>query len=75
MLAPRTSAGVRPDGGDGRRVPEQIRLRMDVRESLIAEEVDPYPPSFRPSRAIGELRLGMTASIAGRVLGVRDSAG
>ena len=56
-------------------MPEQIRLRMEVRESLIAEEVDPYPPSFRPSRAISELRLGMSASIAGRVLGVRDLGG
>ena len=75
LLSARTAPGVRPDDADERRVPEQIRLRMEVRESLIAEEVDPYPPSFRPSRAIGELRLGMTASIAGRVLGVRDLGG
>ncbi len=59
----------------GSPVPEQIRLRMAVRESLIADAVDPYPPSFRPSRPIGQLRLGMVASIAGRVLGVRDLGG
>ena len=74
-LSTRSTAGLRRGDLDQRRVPEQIRLRMAVRESLIAHDVDPYPPSFRPSRATGELRLGMTASIAGRVLGIRDLGG
>ncbi|HEY5822356.1 MAG TPA: bifunctional lysylphosphatidylglycerol synthetase/lysine--tRNA ligase LysX, partial [Propionibacteriaceae bacterium] len=74
-----TVAAVRPvvvpDPAPADRLPEQTRLRMGVRQSLLDAGVDPYPPSFRPSRGIGELRLGMTASIAGRVLGVRDLGG
>ena len=57
------------------RIPEQIRQRMEVRESLLAAGSDPYPPSFRPTRTNAELRLGMTASVAGRVLAVRDLGG
>ena len=57
------------------RIPEQIRQRIGVRESLLAHGDDPYPPSFQPTRANAELRLGMTASVAGRVLAVRDLGG
>ncbi len=57
------------------RLPEQTRLRMDVRQSLLDAGVDPYPPSFRPTRAIGDLRLGATAAVAGRVHAVRDLGG
>ncbi|WP_375424221.1 bifunctional lysylphosphatidylglycerol synthetase/lysine--tRNA ligase LysX [uncultured Friedmanniella sp.] len=57
------------------RVPEQVRQRMAVRSGLLARGVDPYPPSFRPSRSTAELRLGMSASVAGRVLAVRDFGG
>lgn len=70
-LAPAVSKA--PAGTD--RIPEQTQLRMGVRQSLIDAGVDPYPPSFRPTRGIGELRLGMSAQIAGRVLAVRDLGG
>ncbi|WP_204920464.1 bifunctional lysylphosphatidylglycerol synthetase/lysine--tRNA ligase LysX [Microlunatus panaciterrae] len=55
--------------------PEQTRLRMEVREQLLAAGIDPYPPSFRPTAGAGELRLGEHARVAGRVLGVRDHGG
>jgi lysyl-tRNA synthetase class 2 len=48
---------------------------MAVRQSLLEAGTDPYPPSFRPTRAIAELRLGGTASVAGRVLAIRDLGG
>ncbi len=60
---------------DTTRLPEQTRLRMEVRQSLLDGGVDPYPPSFKPTRTIAELRLGLPAAIAGRVLGVRDLGG
>jgi lysyl-tRNA synthetase, class II len=57
------------------RLPEQVRLRMATRQRLLDAGTDPYPPSFRPRRHAAELRLGMTASTAGRVLAVRDFGG
>ncbi|GAA1840571.1 bifunctional lysylphosphatidylglycerol synthetase/lysine--tRNA ligase LysX [Microlunatus capsulatus] len=63
------------DAGDARRLPEQVRQRMAVRDDLLARGVDPYPPAFRPARSLAELRLGMTTSVAGRVLAVRDLGG
>jgi lysyl-tRNA synthetase, class II len=68
MPAPEVPLQVETD----ERLPEQIRQRMNVRESLLQDGADPYPPSFHPSRVNAELRLGMTATIAGRVLAVRD---
>ena len=53
-------------------MPEQTRLRMAVRQELLDAGVDPYPPTFRPSRTCNELRLGAQVSVAGRVLAVRD---
>ncbi len=70
--APRAVTVLEPVGP---RVPEQVQQRMAVRERLLARGVDPYPPSFRPSRRTAELRLGMSASVAGRVLAVRDFGG
>jgi lysyl-tRNA synthetase class 2 len=61
-----------PDGQPANRVSEQVRQRLSLRESLLEEGADPYPPTFHPNRANAELRLGMIASIAGRVLVVRD---
>jgi lysyl-tRNA synthetase class 2 len=57
------------------RLPQQVQQRLDVRARLIAEGTDPYPPWFRPSTSMAELRLGRTASVAGRVLAVRDLGG
>ncbi|GAA3569740.1 bifunctional lysylphosphatidylglycerol synthetase/lysine--tRNA ligase LysX [Microlunatus spumicola] len=62
----------------GPRVPEQVRLRMATRERLIASGTDPYPPSFRPHQAARDLTadaLGQPASLAGRVVAVRDLGG
>ena len=55
--------------------PEQVRLRMAVRQALLDTGVDPYPPSFRPTRLCADLRLGLVSAIAGRVLNVRDLGG
>ena len=58
------------------RVPEQTRLRMGVRQSLLDAGVDPYPPSFRPTRGDRRAAAGHDrASIAGRVMAVRDLGG
>ncbi|MCW2802323.1 MAG: lysine--tRNA ligase [Propionibacteriaceae bacterium] len=57
------------------RIPEQTRLRLDVRQALLDEGVDPYPTSFSPARSCAELRLGLRTSVAGRVLAVRDHGG
>ena len=62
----------------GPRVPEQVRQRMATRERLLASGTDPYPPSFRPhqaAREIDEAALGQPASLAGRVVAVRDLGG
>ncbi|HEY0238971.1 MAG TPA: bifunctional lysylphosphatidylglycerol synthetase/lysine--tRNA ligase LysX, partial [Friedmanniella sp.] len=63
---------------DRPRVPEQVALRMATRERLIAAGTDPYPPSFRPhQRAVDVVgsALGTRASVAGRVVAVRDLGG
>ena len=60
----------------GPRVPEQMRQRMAVRERLLADGVDPYPPSFRPTVGCARLDFGAEdVRLAGRVLAVRDFGG
>ena len=62
----------------GPRLPEQVRLRRATRERLIASGTDPYPPSFRPQQVATDLvpgALGQPASVAGRVVAVRDLGG
>ncbi len=62
----------------GPRVPEQVRLRTATRERLIASGTDPYPPSFHPRQVSTDLvaeALGRPASVAGRVVAVRDLGG
>jgi lysyl-tRNA synthetase, class II len=61
--------------GVGPRLPEQTRLRMQRREQILAAGGDPYPVTFRPTRPCAELRLGEQASVAGRVMAVRDLGG
>ncbi len=58
-----------------RALPQQVRQRIAIRNELVGRGVDPYPPSFRPARRLADLRLGMTTSVAGRVLAVRDLGG
>ncbi|MGI8458890.1 MAG: bifunctional lysylphosphatidylglycerol synthetase/lysine--tRNA ligase LysX [Propionibacteriaceae bacterium] len=57
------------------RVPEQTRLRMDVRQAMIDAGEDPYPVTFRPDHVCAALRLGEDAATAGRVLRIRDHGG
>jgi lysyl-tRNA synthetase, class II len=64
-----------PAGSAPARVPEQTRRRLAVRQSLLDSGIDPYPPTFRPSRSCADLRLGVAASVAGRVLNVRKLGG
>ncbi len=60
----------------GPHLPEQMRQRMAVRERLLAQGVDPYPPSFRPTVGSGELIIGTDdVRVAGRVLAIRDFGG
>ncbi len=48
----------RPDRpADRLRLPEQVRQRMAVREQLLADGVDPYPPWFRPTATCAALLL------------------
>ncbi len=58
-----------------RLLPEQVRLRMDVRQALLDAGEDPYPVTFRPETRCADLRLGQHTSTAGRVLAVRDLGG
>ena len=79
-LPPAAAAPGRPlvPEARGPRVPEQVRLRMATRERLLASGTDPYPPSFRPHQAardLDEAALGQPASLAGRVVAVRDLGG
>ncbi|MFL6028025.1 MAG: bifunctional lysylphosphatidylglycerol synthetase/lysine--tRNA ligase LysX [Friedmanniella sp.] len=57
------------------RWPQQVQLRLDARTRLLAEGIDPYPPSFRPETSLAALQVGSTTSVAGRVLAVRDLGG
>ncbi len=60
------------------RVPEQVRLRTATRARLVAEGTDPYPPSFRPQQGAADVTaetIERAASVAGRVVGVRDLGG
>ncbi len=61
----------------GPRVNEQTRARMEVRSRLLAEGIDPYPPSFRPTSAAAGLTEDAPAGtrLAGRVMRVRDHGG
>ena len=59
----------------GPRVPEQVRLRMQVRADLLAAGREPYPTTFRPTAACADLSLGEQVTAAGRVLAVRDFGG
>ncbi|OYO21043.1 lysine--tRNA ligase [Enemella dayhoffiae] len=52
------------------RRPEQLRVRAAKRDRMLAEGVDPYPPSFQPSTSCAEATGECT--VAGRVLRLRD---
>ncbi|GAA3608426.1 bifunctional lysylphosphatidylglycerol synthetase/lysine--tRNA ligase LysX [Microlunatus ginsengisoli] len=67
-----------PAAPAGPRIPEQMRQRMAVRERLLADGVDPYPPSFRPTARCAQLTDTAGPAevrLAGRVLAIRDFGG
>jgi lysyl-tRNA synthetase class 2 len=68
-----------PDGDD---VPEQVRIRREKRERLLAEGVDPYPVDVPRDHTLAEVRAewgeleagaetGVDVAVAGRVVYVR----
>jgi lysyl-tRNA synthetase class 2 len=65
-------------------LPEQMRVRRQKRDTLLAEGVDPYPGSVSPTHTLGEVvrshpdlppdsRTGETVTVAGRVIFVRNT--
>ncbi|MEU9244813.1 bifunctional lysylphosphatidylglycerol synthetase/lysine--tRNA ligase LysX [Streptomyces sp. NPDC048385] len=61
-----------PDAG----LPDQFRVRRHRLDRLRAAGVDPYPvATVRPTRALADLRDGETATVAGRIMLVRDFGG
>ena len=74
-VAPAEIAGPRPSPDPGPRLPEQMRLRMVVREQILAGGGEAYPTTFRPTKPCGELELGQQVRVAGRVMAVRDLGG
>ncbi|OAR23211.1 lysine--tRNA ligase [Streptomyces sp. ERV7] len=72
-------AGPGAEGAGERRLPEQVRVRHRKLERLRAEGAEPYPVVI-PTRThtLAELRAagaGTAATVAGRVLAVRDFGG
>ncbi|WP_344313832.1 lysine--tRNA ligase [Fodinicola feengrottensis] len=64
-------------------LPEQLRVRRDKRERMLAEGVEPYPVGFPLTTTLGELRrkyadlatdtaTGDTVGVAGRVIFFRN---
>ncbi|MFF7981648.1 bifunctional lysylphosphatidylglycerol synthetase/lysine--tRNA ligase LysX [Streptomyces sp. NPDC007901] len=63
-------------GGRGSDLPEQFRVRRRKLDRLRAAGVDPYPvATVRPTRALADVREGGTATVAGRIMLVRDFGG
>jgi lysyl-tRNA synthetase class 2 len=80
VTEPRVPAAV-PTEDD---LPEQMRVRREKRERLLAEGREPYPVSFRRSHTLAALRAahgdlppdtatGEQVSVAGRVIFVRNT--
>jgi lysyl-tRNA synthetase class 2 len=80
--APDVTALQAADFGDGdergRRLPEQMRVRLSKLNTLQANGIDPYPVGQPPSHTIIQA-LGIddqtTVSVSGRVLRIRDFGG
>ena len=62
-----------PDAGP--RLPEQTRLRMAMREQILAEGGEAYPVTFNPTVPCAQLAFGQQVRTAGRVMAVRDFGG
>ncbi|MER6534845.1 bifunctional lysylphosphatidylglycerol synthetase/lysine--tRNA ligase LysX, partial [Streptomyces sp900105755] len=83
VQAPRSAPVPGVDGGDGTGpgapdagLPDQFRVRRRKLDRLRAAGADPYPVAAGPPpRALTEVREGETATVAGRVMLVRDFGG
>lgn len=71
--APVVAASPRARTGE-RRVDEQTRARIQVRDRLLAEGIDPYPPSFRPTHTGAQL-AGLLDAARPDAGGVDSAAG
>ncbi|TQM29535.1 lysyl-tRNA synthetase class II [Nocardia bhagyanarayanae] len=60
------------------RRPEQVRVRMDKLDRLIAAGIDPYPVAYPPTHTVAAARRsprGTTVRVCGRLLRIRDYGG
>ncbi|MFF2211094.1 bifunctional lysylphosphatidylglycerol synthetase/lysine--tRNA ligase LysX [Streptomyces antibioticus] len=63
-------------GGADAGLPEQVRVRRHTLERLRARGTDPYPVGVPPrTHALADVRTGDTATVAGRIMRVRDFGG
>ncbi len=62
-----------PTARPGPRLPEQVQVRAACREAMLAEGIEPYPASVTVTAACATAAGG--ATVAGRVLTVRDHGG
>ncbi len=61
-----------------RRLPEQVRARMDTRERIIDAGGEAYPPDCHPDHRPGQVAGaadGTVMSVSGRAIGIRDHGG
>ncbi|MDG6103346.1 bifunctional lysylphosphatidylglycerol synthetase/lysine--tRNA ligase LysX [Dactylosporangium aurantiacum] len=84
--APRELLGLDVQAPAQRRVPEQVRVRLDKLAALRRDGVEPYPPQFARTHSVAQLRdahAGLApdtrtteaVSVAGRVVRLRDHGG
>ena len=67
-----------PVGTDGRRLPEQVRVRMAKLDELTRRGVDAYPAGEPPSHTVAQALTaadGTEVRVAGRILRLRDYGG
>src|SRR3954471_3450710 len=83
---PSPESGREPSEAAADDLPEQMRVRRDKRERLLAEGVQPYPVTVERTHTLGEVRAaydardlgpdthtGETVSVAGRVMFLRNT--
>ncbi|NLE81497.1 MAG: bifunctional lysylphosphatidylglycerol synthetase/lysine--tRNA ligase LysX [Rhodococcus sp.] len=73
--SPPKSAAPAPTGP---RRPEQVRVRLDKLDALVADGIDPYPVAYPPTHSVRgaeESPEGTTVRLAGRLLRIRAYGG
>ncbi|MEV0128903.1 bifunctional lysylphosphatidylglycerol synthetase/lysine--tRNA ligase LysX [Dactylosporangium sp. NPDC050688] len=81
--APRELIGLDPQPLAGRKVPEQVRVRLDKLDALRRDGVEPYPPGYARTHSLAEVRAAHAGlppdtrtaervGVAGRVVRLRD---